>query len=182
MPRLTRKNYAKHKGVNPSTVTRWIQRGRVKVDEKGLIDVEQAEQLLLETESDQPHHQAAKAQSETTKAAQADDGAMRDERELVGMRMKHAMTRERESKAELAALELDKQAGLLLERAKVEYAQTSALVTFRSALETLPDLLSPSLAALGGDVSAIHDALDNAIHDKLRELAEGFARALESDN
>jgi hypothetical protein len=65
---VTRAEYARHAGVNRSTVTRWIEAGRIPSRPDGLIDQAQADQMRDVTESPLPHHQARKAQIETEKA------------------------------------------------------------------------------------------------------------------
>jgi phage terminase Nu1 subunit (DNA packaging protein) len=94
----------------------------------------------------------------------------------VQRRYKLAAAREREAKAELAAMDVDKAAGLLVERAEVDFVLSDFGNTLRAMLESLPDRLSGDLAALQGDSSAIHKALADAMREILGSLAEQMKR------
>ncbi len=168
-------------GVHRSAVTRWVNAGRIRVDADGLIDPEAARRSLIATESPEPHHQARMASIEAEKAIR---GLVADEDEIeskedLAMRMKRAMAKEREAKAELAAMERDRQAGLLVERSEVEFVMTDIGLTFRTALEAMPDRLAPLLAGYRGDVNAIHAGLEDAVHSVLSEIIDHMTRRAE---
>lgn len=168
---MTRAEFAREMTVNRSTVTRWIERGRIVVNAQGLIDPEAAKVALQATESPAPHHQARTAQIAEQKRAGALQAAGKaQEVTEVGMRLKLAMAAEREAKAQLAALEVDKQAALLLERERVEFVIKDIGNTLRGAMESLPDRLAPTLAAHGGDVAKVHSGLEDAARDLLHEI------------
>lgn len=180
MTHMTRAEFARHKGVNRSTVTRWIERGRIATDAQGLIDTKAAESALDATESPEPHHQARIAQIADEKTQQAAGGITETEdREQVGMRLKVAMAKEREAKAEIASMDRDKQAGLLVDRADVDFVMRDIGNTLRSALEGMPDRLAPSLAAHNGDVAAIRQGLEDAGRDLLNEISAMISRKAE---
>lgn len=71
MNHVTQAEFARICGVNKSTVTRWLQNGRMQATPQGLVDVEAAKRMLAATESPAAHHQARKAQFDETKAATA---------------------------------------------------------------------------------------------------------------
>lgn len=67
--RITRAEFARRAGVNKSTVTRWIENGRITIGPDGLLDEAEAHSQRAASESPAPHHQARKAQLELTKAS-----------------------------------------------------------------------------------------------------------------
>ncbi len=183
MRSMTRAEFARHMGVNRSTVTRWIERGRLTLDNQGRIDPQAATRALEATESPEPHHQARIAQIAEEKAAQAAQGEQDEQhaesREAVAMRLKLAMAREREAKAELAAMECDKQAGLLMDRSEMEYIMRDIGHTFGMLADGLPDRLAPTLAAHHGDVSKIRASLADAMRDMQAEFVHHMERKAE---
>ena len=62
MKRVTQAEFARLAGVNRSTVTRWLQNGRIQADPSRLIDPDAALKMRAATESPLPHHQARKEQ------------------------------------------------------------------------------------------------------------------------
>ena len=211
MTRVTQAEFARIVGVNRSTVTRWIQAGRIATDTHGLIDPVTAQLMRDATASQLPHHQARLAGIELEKQAAgapqtlsgtqglnqaqinaleaagvAGDpfGATEDSNSAsateVNSRYKLAMAREREAKAELAAMEVDKLAGTLVERAEVDYVLADLGNTLRNTFESLPDRLAGQLSALRGDTSAMHQALEETLRDVLASLAEHMKRRMET--
>jgi len=67
--RVNAAEFSRIADVNKSTVTRWLQNGRITKGADGLIDVEEALAMRERTESPEPHHQAQKEQIEEAKAA-----------------------------------------------------------------------------------------------------------------
>ena len=205
MSLVTQAEFARISGVNRSTVSRWIQNGRIQADATGRIDAQAANAMREDTASLQPHHQARKAGIELAKqaagaaqhasstlslppiiqnapagAGEADDLLAGDLSAAdVNGRYKLAMAREREAKAELAAMEVDKLAGTLVERAEVDYVLADLGNTLRSTFESLPDRLAGQLAALRGDTNAMHQALEEALRDVLASIAEQMKRRME---
>ena len=193
---VTKAEFAELMGVNRSAVTRWVKNGRIEQTERGRIDVEAAKMALQSSESQEPHIQARLAQiglekadkpaseatHDTSKQAeakgrrQAMGGRENESKEDVAMRYKIAMTKEREAKAELAAIELDREAGLLVERAEVDFVLQDIGITIRDLLESVPDRLSASLAGHVGDVNAIHASLQREMHDVLNQMSEHSRR------
>jgi hypothetical protein len=60
--RITRAEFARRANVNKSTVTRWIESGRITLGADGLLDEAEAHRQRAASESPAPHHQARKAQ------------------------------------------------------------------------------------------------------------------------
>lgn len=186
--------FARICGVNRSTVTRWIQNGRIALAENGLIDSEQAALMREETESPMPHHQARKAQFEEARAAkgkpeskQIDPGAIaketadqkqQSESANVSTALKLETWRLQKAKAEMAALEVDKMAGMLIERSEVDFVLTEFGSTLRGLLEGLPDRMAGQLAAHRGDATKIHKDLEDAAFDLLSEISQLMQRKI----
>jgi len=82
MNHVTQAEFARICGVNRSTVTRWLQAGRIEATPQGLIDPTAAQRMREATESPAPHHQARKEQIEAEKAAR---GAFFDAAGMDGM-------------------------------------------------------------------------------------------------
>ncbi len=126
---MTQSEYAEHANVNRSTISRWIKNGRISKESSGLIDPDKADTQRDSTESPLVHHQARKAQIDADKEAsdrQPHTGELSHNlpAEQISLKYKYATMREREHKAEAAALELDKQHyDSLRERAHIYYSQ-----------------------------------------------------------
>lgn len=209
----TQAEFARICNVNRSTVTRWLQSGRIQASPQGLIDIESAKRMLDATESPAPHHQARKAQIDEQKAAlaafldqtqghppqtsqnapqsppnnpatplataQATPQRPPDQTpatEKIGTALKLETYKLQKARAETANVELDKMAGALCERAEVDYALADFGNTLRALLEAMPDRLASQLSTLHGDVSAMHKAIEEAMHDALASMAENMTR------
>jgi phage terminase Nu1 subunit (DNA packaging protein) len=200
---VTQAEFARLAGVNRSTVHKWLKAGRIAAHPSGLIDPDAAMRMRDATESPLPHHQARKAQFEQGRMGAADmdqaeknaprpdsgrpatveTGAATEETPDVldlGARLKLETWKLQKAKAERENMELDKLAGLLVERAEVDYVLADFGNTLRGLLEGLPDRLAGALAAHRGDVNAIHKALDDAAHDLLTEMSELMKRKMEA--
>lgn len=179
MHRMTRAEFARHMNVNRSTVTRWIERGRLVADVHGLIDVDAAKVALQATESPEPHHQARIAQIAEQKAQGALPAASRAQDATdAGLRLKLAMAAEREAKAELAAMERDRQAGLLVDRQQVDFVLDDFGSVLRALVDGLVDRLPADLAKHRGDLAALHKTVEDAGHDLLSAVADHMARRM----
>lgn len=97
----------------------------------------------------------------------------------VSDRYKAAMAREREAKAELAAMEVDRLAGLLLDRAEVDYVLADLGNTLRQKLEGAEDVLTDAVAPLKGDVPAIRAAVSEVLREVLGDMAALMKRRME---
>lgn len=184
--------FARICGVNRSTVTRWIQNGRIEPAENGLIDSEQAAKMREETESPMPHHQARKAQFDEArasvdtdqakqidpdvKAKAAADKKQASESSNVSTQLKLETWRLQKAKAEMAALEVDKMAGTLVERSEVDFVLAEFGNTLRGLLEGMPDRLAGQISAHRGDTAKIHKDLEDAAFDLLSEISQLMQR------
>lgn len=188
MTHVTQSEFARLMGVNRSTVTRWIQNGRLSAEASGLIDPETGRRQVTETESPLPHHRARKAQFEQAREGQGMDAAetppVVPENAPVGDQVAAALRLEtwklQKAKAELANMEVDQKAGLLVERAEVDYVLADFGNTLRALLEGLPDRLAPAISAHRGDVNAIHVELETVAAELLRDISEHMKRRMEA--
>lgn len=159
-------------GVDKGTVTKWIKAGRVEVVD-GLIDVEAAKKRLAATENPSPQAQAQIARHAADKAGHINI-------EKLGAALKLETYKLQKAKAETANLELDKAAGLLVERSEVDYVLADLGNTLRASLESLADRLAPAIAVHRGDVAAIHAEIEGVSSDLLHEISEKMRRWKES--
>lgn len=176
--------YARRLGVNPSTVNRWIKAGRISLRPDGLIDPVQADRERLATESPLPQHQSLKArwdaQREAKAAAALSPPAPKlDTSEELGLALKLETYKLQKAKAEQANLELDKAAGLLVERSEVEYLLQDLAATLASKLDGMAVQLAPALATHRGDVSAMQSEIESFARDLLEGLSQHLERKVQ---
>ncbi len=172
---VSKARYAGIKGVARSTVTRWIQNGRISQTKGGLIDVAAADAQLEATQSTEPHHQARSEQVAAEKAAQAAQQGqqhpatpgMHD----AGLRLKEARIRYEENRADMQALQRDELAGQLIRKADAEFVLDDVLSRMANLLERMADQLTPVIVSHKGDAHAIHGTLFEGGLDMRRELA-----------
>ena len=203
--RITRAEFARRLGVERSTITRWISSGRISLGADGLLDYAQALQERDASESPLPKHQARKAQfgeiraaKATAAAADAATGRSCDASAIsdtsappppsgfdapdptgiidVGVAMKLETYKLQRAKAELANLELDKAAGLLVERAEVDFVLADFGAQVRAVLEGLADRLTPALDGHQGNTATLHKLIDDVAREGLETVADYMAR------
>lgn len=199
MTRLTPAEFARRKNVNRSTVTRWVQGGRIQLDGEGLIDVAAAERALQVSGSVQPHHVARVEQAADERAQRRGSGgdegdvagdatpatagtapsAFDDASLKIGLRMKMARMRSEEIAAETAAMNRDKAAKLLVTRADAMFVLEDVVRTLGGLLDRLADRYTPDIVALQGDTALVHKALTEAARDIRKELAQQLRRRSE---
>jgi phage terminase Nu1 subunit (DNA packaging protein) len=170
--RLSQAEFARREKVNPSTVSRWVKAGRIPVEPDGRIDPEKARRAREATESPLPHHQARKAQIEEQKQTPGVNGSTAE----IGAALKLETWKLQRAKAEMAALEVDVKAGLLVERANVNFVLDDFCAMQRRLLEALPRRVAGPLAAHQSDPQAIRQTLDEAVRELLAEFSEYLAR------
>ena len=197
MNRVTRSQFARLCGVNRSTVTRWLQNGRIVADHAGMIDPEAAQRMRLATESPMPQHQARKAQFDEARAGDGAGGGHSEAREpphaatrpieadapaseRIGTALRLETYKLQRAKAELAAMEVDVRAGQLVERSDVDYVLADFGSKLRSMLGSMPDRLAGEIAAHQGNTNAIHRHLEEALHEALIEMSQHMERRMEA--
>jgi phage terminase Nu1 subunit (DNA packaging protein) len=182
---MTPAEIAKYFGVDRSTVTRWLQRGRIKANDDGLIDVDLATKTLTNTQPLKSNllarvatHEMNKTLKKRGKTANSNDGLSMLDPETVAMRYKAAMAREREAKAELAAMEVDRQAGLLLDRQDVDFVLADLGNTLRVKLENVEDTLTERVLPLGNDAAAVRHVVRETLREVLEDISELMNRRM----
>lgn len=204
--RVTQAEFARLNGVNRSTVTRWVQNGRVQVDAHGLLDPVAAAALRDATESPEPHHQARKAQFDeqraqnaagqgatpsatgatagqngpTARFSDAGGGEAMPQAEKLGIALKIAMVKYKEGQAEDVNIKIDKEVKTLALRSEFEFALADFSNTLRAQLENLPGRLAGPLAALHSDASLIHTALQDEFRNFLHDMDAAAKRQKEN--
>lgn len=197
MTTVTRAEFARRKNVYRSTVTRWIESGRIKLNAEGNIDLESAEALLPKTASPMPHHMARSEQIAEQKAlalsepdqgtatgatgrnSDGNDDATIDQDERASLRLKLARVRREEADADTAAMRRDEQARLLVKRADADFVMADFGRTVGALLDRLPDQYTPEVLACRGDQHLIHTALTSAARDLRTEIAHHMRRRAE---
>lgn len=190
--------FARALGVQRSYVTELKATGRLVLTEDGrrvLLD----ESIALIKGTADPgkagvvaRHAAGRVDggSAATSAPQEPEDGDRDHERSYGdpladshaLRRSKAMADRAEADARKALRDEQIELGELLQAEAVEQAVRSAVVTFRGALENLPNTIAPELAAIG-DEGRIRVVLAEALEHALEELARKFgqlARAEES--
>lgn len=207
METLTRSGFARLMGVDRSTVTRWVQDGRISLTPDGRIDPVAARAALPLTGSPMPHHMARQdqideqraqraaavaadaagqgaaappAQSGAQGAAAGASGSPVDEAPAAGLRLKMARVRREEMQADIAAMERDRMAKSLLLRSDVDFLIDDLGRTAGALLDRLADRYAPHLAAHLADPAALHQALVEAARDIRTELAAHIGRRVEA--
>jgi len=179
---VSKSEFARLLGVHKGTVTKWADAGRIEVI-NGRIDVQEARRRLAATENPHPQAQAQIDRHATDKAMRMQSGSTTHSTpalEKIGTALKLETYRLQKAKAEIANLELDRAAGLLVERAEVEYVLAEFASTFRHLLESLADRLAPAIAAHRGDVAAIHAEIELVSASLLTEMSEAMKRKMEA--
>lgn len=181
--------FARLRGVNKSTVTRWIQAGRIALNAQGKLDVQAATVALEATASPLPHHMARAEQIAAQKAgegvappAAAGNGPATPTEwcESLGQRLKAARVKREEAEAESKAIALDREAKLLLPRADVEFFIDDFGRTLGNLLDRVADRCAPDVLARNGDANGIHAVLTEAMRDVRTEFAHYLRRKSET--
>lgn len=181
---LTKSEYAAHRGVSPSYVTKLGKQERLVLAPDGKrIDVAATDALLQRTtdpakEGVRQHHAAGRTDkhvgAHTRPDAPADDapasGGAADP-------LYWASKARRESAlAELAELELAKKRGDLVERQRVEDTAFAIARLLRDTLMGLPTTVAPKVAAMTDAFE-----IEAAMRDALRRVLDDMAGITEQD-
>lgn len=191
MTTVSRAEFARRMNVNRSTVTRWIDAGRIQVTADGDIDLEAASAMLPVTASPLPHHMARSEQIAEQKgldlpqasapAAATGEGLLGgvDRDEHASRRLKLARVAREEAEAEIAAMKRDEQAKVLVRRVDAEFVMADLARTVGALLERLADRYTPEVMSCQANQQAIHKVLSDAGRDIRTELAHHMRRRAE---
>lgn len=157
--------------VNRSTISRWVEKGRV-IEADGLVDVEKSLALLQLTKGGR--EDVARRHRE-----EAQDKGQRqpDNKRLAAFRedRAEAETRMAIAKADREEMERDKLAGNLIEKDVVDFALNDFGATLRGLMETLADRLAPVIFPLQ-TLEETHAALEEAAEAVLQEMSAAMKR------
>jgi hypothetical protein len=183
--------FARREGATPQAVSQWIRDGRITLGADGLLDPVTAHQERIASESPLPKHQAnvvkfqdarLVAQANPTSAAveapenAADAPAVLSTALELSAKLKYETYRLQKAKAELANIEIDKAAGLLVDRVEVERMFVDVGATLRSLLESLSDHVTPLVLGCGGNATQVHQTLEDAAKNILTDLSDLMRR------
>lgn len=174
-------DFARFMGVNRSTVSRWIKKGRIVVRPDGRIDPQAAGMALNATESPYPHHQARLEQIAAEKAAgAAQDGASGRhggmDRADAGLRLAMARARREEEQARLAEMDRMERERRLVPVETVEYLLRDFGATLHNLAARLPSRIAHEVAGCGGGQHEIQRIVEDAMHDLHHDLEQHMAR------
>lgn len=96
--------------------------------------------------------------------------------ERVGLGLKLETYKLQKAKAELANLELDQRAGLLVERAEVDFILADFASTVRGYVEGLGKRLAPQVFGHRGDQASLEKLFDDFAREMLEQIAAHLAR------
>lgn len=176
--RLTPAQFARQEHVAKSIVTRWIESGRITLGPDGLIDATAAAERLA-TESPPPQAQSIPAKATAPPDTPATAAPLSDSA-ILGANLKYETYRLQKAKREQGEMEIDKSAGLLVERAEIDFVLADYGAAVRDQLESLADRLTPALATCLGDQAALHLTFTNAVRKSLEAIDQHLLRRLAS--
>jgi len=168
---VSKAEYARAKGVNRATITRWAQAGRLVLDGHSQVLVDESEARLAETadptkEGVVRRHEVERGQSVLALTAADPDLPPRkgEKHESYGKRIVES-TRREAANADIAEMERDRQRGVLTDVEGVKRAQADFSTMVRQTLERVPVELRQHLTA------AQYDLVTGAIDAALRKIA-----------
>lgn len=187
MTTVSRAEFARRMNVNRSTVTRWIEAGRIRLSDDGRLDLEDAMAMLPKTASPMPHHMARGEQIAEQKCLGLPEpmlpasignglGPTQEREETASLRLKLARVAREEAEAEIAAMKRDEQAKVLVLRADAEFVMADLARTVGALLERLADRYTPEIMSCQANQQAIHKVLSDAARDIRTELAHHMRR------
>ena len=183
---VTRRAYARLRGVNESSVRRAIQSGRITLEQDGTIDPDKADrEWAAHTDPSMQRGAAsaasvpegsAKAIAESTAGGGQPSADWPEPTEAPapspgGMNMLAAKTANEVLKAKLADLKLKQQKGLLVDRDKTKALIFDLARRERDAWQNWPPRVAANMAAeLGVDPHHLETVLDRYLREHLEQM------------
>jgi phage terminase Nu1 subunit (DNA packaging protein) len=158
--RGSKSEYARHRGVSPSLVTKWVKTGRIVLDAGGAVLFE-ASDAALATSSHPLHGGRRTAGSKRAAAPLAVGGFIESKQ------------RQTDATADLLELRLQRERGEVHETAACGQAITAALAGPLSKLDSLAVRIAPALAA-ETQVRRIQDVVEDEISMIRQEIADAL--------
>jgi hypothetical protein len=183
---MTPSEYSRHRGVQPSTVNKAIESGRIEREPDGSIDEVRADE-------DWEQHtnvakvrgfrrrdpivdfEAGKKRRNTASAKNATSAKKLDPANLGNLSFADARTLKENFDARLKLAQLEERLGKLLPRDKVEVAVESLFRNHRDAILNIPDRIAGQVLELP-DAASVRDFIEKELRQTLEELAEGLNR------
>lgn len=151
--------YARHRGVNLSSVKDWIKEGKLDgAIKKGSNDRNKIHLILADQLLDGPKQHEDMSNKDVNPSGNQN------------MSLQKARTAKTALEAKVSQLKYEKLAGNLVNKSEVINAAKEMAQTTKQALMTIPDRLAPVLAA-EQDIGEINLILSDAIEEALRNLA-----------
>jgi hypothetical protein len=174
---MNQAQYATHRGVAKSYITKLKAEGRLVFTPAGLIDVAASDALIAQTaepnRTDAVERHAAARNAKTAPAAPAApaEPPQKSTEEEVGKTF-HASKAVKEKYLALAARrDYEKSIGLLIDAHDAYYHMASVMTTCRATLERLPSQLAPELAGIT-DEGRVRQILSQYIQHALENLSK----------
>ena len=171
---VSQAEFARRQGWSKSYVTKLKQAGRLVLDDKGRVLVDESLARLRETadpnRDDVVRRNAEQRAAPTPPAEDLDDRIGKTFAEARAVKERYAALK---SKAEY-----EQMIGKLVDAEDVRRAALDAGAWFRARIETLPDQLAAELAP-ETDPARCHAILADHLHQLLAELAENLGRMAE---
>lgn len=186
---VSQSEYARLRGVNKSQITRLKQQGRLVMAGKQVL-VAESDALLDATSSPLPHHMAATEAHMANRQRDLTDKKNGDglpftpggaTLERIGLKLKYEQARKMEAEAEVAMMDRDQRAGLLLDATITRSLIASMGLVLRSEMEGFPDRYAGTLAA-ESSAERVHGMLMEAIERALENAAERVAGLARGSN
>lgn len=172
--------FARRKGWNRSSVTRYAQAGKIVVTAKGLVDVEASEALLAAVADPLREGVRQRHEREREERGQVDDGLRADPKDTgYQLLTKHRAAAE-QSRAGLLHLELEEKEGRLGDTEAMRRQAFKAARASRDAVMNLRYRLDPLLAG-EPDPAKRAQLWDTELRQICEELARAAAAPLEVD-
>lgn len=190
---LRKVDYAKHRGVNPSTVTRWIESGRLVLDGKR-VDVVASDAMLaavLDPARGGPggspknrkalnnpgaEKAAGGVVSEAPPATEKHEGRPRDPNSPTSRFQEHRSTRE-EFAAMDARLRYMERAGALVSLEAYEAAIRQAMAPIVAAIDSLAPQIAQAVVGLT-EIRAVEAAIEKEVETIRANLRRQFETLL----
>lgn len=173
---VTKAEYARLKGLNKSTVTRWAASGRLVLDTDGKVNLALSEARLAETADPTKEGVVERHAHERGQEVGKPGASIRTQRDSSYAKRIGESARREAALADIAEMDRDLQLGRLIERAQVERALADCVVAARQTLERIPDRLMIQLAA-ESDPEKVHELLSREISAACQQISD-FTRQL----
>jgi hypothetical protein len=178
--------YARHRGVTPSAVSKALESGRIDREADGSINEAQADGdwerntnaakvRRIRRRDPIVDFEAGKKRRSTASAKNAEAAKNLDSDKLGRLCFADARALRENFNAKMALVQLEEKLGSLLPRDKVAGAVESLFRIHRDAILNIPNRIAGQVLELP-DIATVHDLIESELRKTLEELAEGLTR------